>query len=73
MLRWIEVIGEACRAVSAELRTANPQIPWREIVGMRDNVTHGYFDIDVDTVWGTVERDLPELERQIRALQSSLG
>ena len=59
VLHWIEIIGEAARGVGDKVRTAHPEVPWRVITDMRNRVSHGYFDIDLDVVWNTVTRDLP--------------
>ena len=61
VLHWIEIIGEAARGVSDKVRAAHPEVPWRVITDMRNRVSHGYFDIDLDVVWNTVTRDLPKL------------
>lgn len=64
--RWIEVIGEA-GAVSAELRVDHPEVPWRDLVGMRNILVHTYRRVNPDLVWRAVER-LPEIEAQILAI-----
>jgi uncharacterized protein with HEPN domain len=71
VLRWIEVIGEAARGIDDQFRASHPDIPWREMIDMRNRVTHGYFDIDLDVVWNTVIRDIPQLEESIRLIQNS--
>jgi len=68
VIRWIEIIGEAARAVSPEFREAHPEIPWRQVVAMRNILVHGYFEVDVDAVWSAIEHDAPKLETQIRAI-----
>jgi uncharacterized protein with HEPN domain len=67
LVRLLEIIGEAARGVSAEGRAAHPQLPWRRMVGMRDRLIHGYFDVDLDVVWQTVTEDLPPLIGQLEA------
>lgn len=66
--RAIEVIGEAASRVSDETRAANPAIPWSAIVGMRDRLVHGYFDIDTEIVWKTATGELADLLPRLRAL-----
>ena len=61
MERFIEVTGEAASKVSEATRSALPQIPWREIVGMRNRLVHGYAAVDLDIVWDVVTVDLPSL------------
>jgi uncharacterized protein with HEPN domain len=67
MVHHLEIVGEACRAVTAELRAAHPEVPWAAIVGMRNVLAHDYFGIDLAEVWSTVERDLPPLRAQLAA------
>ena len=67
ILRWLEVIGEAATHVSGELRTAHPEVPWADIIGMRNVLIHAYRRVEPVLVWAAVER-LPELEAQIRAI-----
>jgi uncharacterized protein with HEPN domain len=50
------------------LRQAHPEVPWRQMVAMRNVLIHGYFDIDVDLVWSVAENDLPKLAAQVRAI-----
>ena len=61
VLKSVEIVGEAAAQVSEDVRRANPDIPWREIVGMRNRLVHGYFDIDLSLVWDTVRQDIPDL------------
>ncbi len=61
ILKAVEIIGEAASHVSNDTKEANPEIPWQEIVGMRNRLVHAYFDIDLGLVWQTVQDDLPTL------------
>ena|SRR5215212_2754415 len=61
VIRMIEVIGEAVRNLTPELKDAHHDIPWRSIVAMRNILTHMYWRVDVDKVWHTVQTDLPGL------------
>lgn len=70
LVKDIEVLGEAATKVSAAVRTATPEIPWQDIVDMRNRLIHGYFDIDLDVVWDTVCNDLPPLIRKLDAIVS---
>ena len=72
MLHWIEIIGEAARGVGHKVRTAHPEVPWRVITNMRNRVSHGYFDIDLDVVWNTVTRDLPKLQESVTRILAEL-
>jgi uncharacterized protein with HEPN domain len=68
VLRHLEIIGEAASRMSEKVREANPAIPWRGIIGMRNILAHGYFDIDADTVWRVVEADLGPLKKSVKKL-----
>ena len=59
--RFIEVIGEAASKVSPSTRANSPEIPWKEIVGMRNRLVHGYAAVDHDIVWNVVSADLREM------------
>ncbi len=59
--RLIEILGEAARSVTADRRARMPEIPWREIVGTRDWLAHGYPFVDYDILWDIVRNDLPPL------------
>jgi uncharacterized protein with HEPN domain len=68
VVRQLEIIGEATKRLSTSVRQENPQIPWRSMAGMRDRLIHGYFDVNVEEVWLTVRRDLPELQLQVNTI-----
>lgn len=68
ILRWLAIVGEAAANVSDETRSANPQIPWREVVGMRNRLIHAYPDVNMDLVWAVIDRDGPDLASLLRAL-----
>jgi uncharacterized protein with HEPN domain len=72
VIRWVEIIGEATRGLTEELRQAHPQVPWRQMVAMRNVLIHGYFDIDVDLVWSVAQNDLPKLGAQVRAIVEAM-
>ncbi len=57
----VQNIGEAARRVSPQLQKAHPDIPWRNIVGIRHKVVHDYFYVDYDIIWDVVTSDLPAL------------
>jgi uncharacterized protein with HEPN domain len=65
LIRELEIIGEAASKMSAETRSQNTSIPWQDISGMRNRLTHAYFDVDLDTVWSTVTKDLPMLKAEL--------
>lgn len=71
-LLWsIGIIGEAASKISTELRQETPQIPWTKIVGMRNFVIHGYFEIDYDIVWDTATAWVPELITELEKILES--
>jgi len=65
MARQLQVIGEAARSLSQEIRDSAPEIPWSYIIGMRHILVHQYFEIDLDIVWHVVHSDLPMLKQMI--------
>lgn len=74
VIRRLEIIGEAARRISEATIAAHQEIPWREMIGMRNQVIHAYDGIDFGVVWQTVHKDLPvlveKLERWIEAQES---
>lgn len=67
-LRHLQIIGEAARALPAEIRALDPEIPWSKIIGMRNVLVHGYFGVDIDIVWLAATNDVPTLKPAIRNL-----
>ncbi|MBS7626580.1 DUF86 domain-containing protein [Candidatus Bathyarchaeota archaeon] len=65
VLRALEIIGEATKNLSKELRLKNRKIPWKDIAGMRNKLIHEYFGVNLELVWETIKRRLPELKEQI--------
>jgi uncharacterized protein with HEPN domain len=73
LTRLLEIVGEAAKHVSGPTRALAPGVPWREIAGTRDRIAHGYFDINLDTVWEIVATDLPKLLPELDRLLSRVG
>ena len=69
VVRQLEVIGEATKRVSKELRSKNPDIPWSDMAGMRDVLIHDYIDVDLGVVWKTASEDVPNLKALILKLK----
>jgi len=69
VVRAIQLIGQAARGVSEETQLAHPEIPWREMIGMRNVVVHDYADVDLALVWKTVREDLPGLIERLNAIR----
>ena len=71
-LRKLEIIGQAVKNLSDETRSREPEIPWKQIAGMRDKVIHDYFGVNLEIVWAVVEKELPKLKQAIgRLLQGA--
>ena len=70
-IRLLE-IGEAVKALPAEMLNSQPSIPWSQIARMRDHLAHRYFDTNHAVLQATVDNDLPELERAVQALAATL-
>lgn len=72
-LRNLELIGEAATRIPNDVRSANPQIPWRLIIATRNRLIHGYLGIDDDTVWSIIQDDLPPLLTVLRGMREKLS
>ena len=68
ILHQLMIMGEAVKRLSADFRADHPEIPWVLIAGMRDKLIHGYDIVDLDRVWKTTEKDVPELLSLIEPL-----
>jgi len=70
VVRLLEIIGEAARRVSEGARSRHPQIPWAQLIGLRNRLIHGYDAIDLDIIWRIVESDVPALLAEMDRLAS---
>jgi uncharacterized protein with HEPN domain len=68
LVHLLEIIGEAAAGVSKEVKDKNSKIPWNGIIGMRNRLIHGYFDIDLDIVWKTVSEEIPSLVSELKKI-----
>jgi uncharacterized protein with HEPN domain len=71
VIRNLEIIGEACSNIcklDPEFALAHPEIPWSNAIGNRNALSHGYFSVDLELVWATVWRDLPNLKVAVQNL-----
>lgn len=68
LVRLLEVLGEAAKVISQDLKDRHPHIPWKQIAGTRDRLIHGYFDVDYDVVWQIASSDLPPLIAELKKL-----
>lgn len=71
LIRLIEIIGEAAGRVGDAGQADHPEIPWREVIGMRNRLIHGYDSVDLNVLWDTVELDLPPLIEQLESILES--
>jgi uncharacterized protein with HEPN domain len=67
----IAIIGEAVKRLSAAIRSKYPQVPWKDIAGMRDRLIHGYDSVDADELWKTATEDVPALLKQVTRIQAA--
>lgn len=68
VVRAIEAVGEAASKVSVETRVATPEIPWQQIVAMRNRLIRAYFNIDLAIVWRTAQEEMPDLLNSLLAV-----
>lgn len=76
VIRNIEIIGEAARNIEKrhpEFASEHPNVPWEDMYWMRNRVSHGYFSIDLEVVWNTIHRDIPQLEQQVKDVLRQLA
>ncbi len=65
-VRQLQIIGEASRCLSAEIKDKIVEVPWEDIIGMRNKLIHEYFGVDLNIVWSTIENYLPLLEKALK-------
>lgn len=73
VVRAVQLVGQAARHVSDAVRAANPDVPWRQMIGMRNVVVHDYADVDMALVWKTVREDLPGLVERLSTMLEDSG
>jgi uncharacterized protein with HEPN domain len=69
IVRNLQVMGEAVKKVSRETRAAHPDVPWKDIAGMRDRVVHDYFGVSLDIVWDVVSNHVPPLREKLERIR----
>ncbi|MDP2479822.1 MAG: DUF86 domain-containing protein [Candidatus Palauibacterales bacterium] len=71
VIRQLQIIGEAAKRLSSDYRTCTSDIPWSDITGMREKLVHDYMGVDLEAVWETVTRDVPELRERLGEAEES--
>jgi uncharacterized protein with HEPN domain len=66
--RALEIVGEAAKQISEDIKIQHPEVRWDEITATRNRLIHGYFDVDLEIVWMIIEKDLPPLIQQLSAI-----
>lgn len=68
VVRALEIIGEATKKITASVRNKYPDVPWKDMAGMRDILIHDYFGVDIETVWLTVTDKIPQVQPSIQQI-----
>lgn len=71
--RFLEIVGEGVKRLPMDLRSQHPSVPWKEIAGTRDHLSHGYDDVDYQVLWDAAEKDLPVLLVTVEQMLKDLG
>lgn len=69
IIRSLEIIGESTKNIPDSFRNKYPLVPWRKIAGFRDVLSHAYFGVSIDRVWNIIEKDLPNLKKEIEEIK----
>lgn len=68
VVRRLEIIGEAVKNLSLELKKQYPEIPWKQVAGTRDILIHEYFGADMGLIWKVIKKELPQLKKEIKKI-----
>ena len=72
VIRKFEIIGEAVKNLTKEMKGKHKDVPWKTVAGMRNLLVHEYFSVDAERVWGTAKKSLPPFKRQIREILTQI-
>jgi len=73
VIHQLEIIGEAAKRLSADLRVQYSEVPWRRIAGLRDVLIHDYMGVDIAAVWQITQKDLPPFKEQVQMILRDMG
>ena len=73
VIRNRQTLAESSQRLSSEIKSTEPQIPWRELAGFRNVIVHGYLGVDLGAVWLVIEQDLPALAEAVNRMATRLG
>ncbi len=73
VIRQLEIIGEATKRLSPNVRAQYPEVPWRRIAGLRDVLIHDYMGVDIAAVWQITQKDLPPFKEQVQIILRDMG
>lgn len=73
VIRALEIVGEAAKRLPLPIRTQYPDIPWKDMAGMRDRIIHGYDSVDLQIVWNVVKSEIPRIKPLIQQILKDYG
>ena len=73
VVRVLEIVGEAVKKIPQSIRKNYPEIPWKDMAGMRDKVVHEYFGVKLERVWETIQSDIPSIKPLFEKIRKDLG
>ncbi len=73
VIRQLEVMGEAARNLSENLRNEHPQLPWRQMIGLRNRMIHAYFNVDLQIIWEIIKGDIPDLKQKMKQILDAIS
>ena len=72
VIRNFEIIGEAANNIPEEIKAKHPKVEWKECVGFRNFLIHGYFMVSLETVWDTIQKNLPQLKEHVKDIREQI-